>query len=215
LSKTSGSRVRIAWQANELELLRQHYPTTPWSDLLVIFPSRTPRKLRDKANRMGLVRYRPPARTADEVRAAKREHMARRRAQDPDAARAYQRHRHQMNRERIRLQLRAYFGRRFFWARASRLRGHGRATAADLARLWRRQRGLCALTGRRLDRSAQIDHILPKARGGGDQATNLRWVCSQVNIAKRHMTDDEFFGLCADVMAWIGRRIALVEEVAP
>lgn len=94
------------------------------------------------------------------------------------------------------------------------LRGEDRATPNELSRLWKWQRGRCALTGRRLDRSAQLDHILPKARGGDDSAGNLRWTCEAVNIAKRHMTDDEFLTLCGEVMAWIGRRIQMVDELA-
>ena len=64
-----------------------------------------------------------------------------------------------------------------------------------------------------MDRSAQVDHILPKARGGSDDLSNLQWVCKEANIAKRHMTDAEFVALCSDVMNWIGRRIQLVEDL--
>lgn len=148
------------------------------------------------------------------MRERKRESMARRRAADPEAARAYARANHHANRE-VRLEaMRAYCSRRFFWVKATKLRGPRRATAQQIASLWKAQRGRCALTGRRLDRSAQLDHKLPKARGGGDEITNLQWLCEAANLAKRDLTDAEFAALCADVMAWIGRRIAAVDIIA-
>ena len=150
------------------------------------------------------------ARSPEEVREAKRLHMARRRAENPDAVRAYNREFHRKNRERNTAKMREYYARRFFWSRAMKLRGKKRATTQELASLWRKQRGRCTLTGRRLDRAAQLDHILPKSRGGGDELHNLRWVCEAINIAKRHLTDDEFMALCSDVMRWIGDRIRTV-----
>lgn len=141
-------------------------------------------------------------RDIEAIRKAKREHMARKRAADPEAARAYGRQYHAANREAQTAKMRAYYGRRFFWGKAMKLRGEGRATARDLAAIWKAQRGLCALTGRKLDRSAQLDHKLPRARGGTDQASNLQWLCEEVNLAKRAMTDAEFTALCAEVARW-------------
>lgn len=127
--------------------------------------------------------------------------MARLRARDPEAARRKRNQFHARNRERQTAKMRAYYARRFFWGRAMKLRGAGRANAADLARAWKRQRGRCALTGRRLDRSAQIDHIVPKCRGGSDAPANLRWTCEAVNLAKRHMTDYELIALCREILS--------------
>jgi 5-methylcytosine-specific restriction endonuclease McrA len=126
--------------------------------------------------------------------------MARRRANNPDGERAYHRERHHKNHEANKAKMREYYARRFFWGRAMKLRGEGRATATQLAAMWKRQRGLCALTGRRLDRSAQLDHVTPKARGGDDSAANLRWTVAPANLAKRDMSDAEFLALCADVV---------------
>jgi 5-methylcytosine-specific restriction endonuclease McrA len=151
-------------------------------------------------------------RTRDQVREAKRRYMAKKRAANPGAAREYERRYHAENRTRILANMREYYGRRFFWGRAMKLRGHGRASAVDLARIWKKQRGTCALSGRRLDRSAQLDHIVAKARGGDDAPSNLRWLCKEANLARRELSDAEFTQLCSDVMAWIGRRIAAVES---
>lgn len=153
------------------------------------------------------------ARTAEQVREAKRAHMAARRLADPQSVRDGQKAWCDANRESVRQKNRVYYNRRFFWARMTKLRGPERASFIELAKLWKAQRGRCALTGRRLTREAELDHILPKARGGNDDIGNLRWVCSEVNMAKRDSTDDEFAALCGDVMRWIGRRIEMVETL--
>lgn len=150
----------------------------------------------------------------DEYRKYKREWMARKRAADPQAARDYRNDYHARNRDAQTARMRAYYSRRFFWGRAMKLRGDGRAATADLAKLWKAQRGRCALTGRRLTRNnAHLDHITAKARGGSDAAANLRWVCTEANLAKRELGDAEFAALCADVMRWIGDRIQMVEAI--
>ena len=146
-------------------------------------------------------------RDIERIRKIKREHMARKRAADPEAARAYGRAYHHANREKQTAKMREYSARRFFWTKAVKLRGNDRATYVELATLRKAQRGLCALTGLRLDRSAQLDHRTPKARGGNDHVSNLQWVCAEANLAKRALTDAEFAALCADVVHWIGRRI--------
>ena len=151
----------------------------------------------------------------DLIRKRKRESMARKRAADPQAARDYRNDYHARNRDKRTAKMREYYARRFFWGRAMKLRGKGRANAADLSRLWRHQRGLCALTGRRLTRhNAHLDHITAKARGGSDEAANLRWLCTEANLALRELSDAEFLSLCSDVMSWIGERIAKVEELS-
>jgi 5-methylcytosine-specific restriction endonuclease McrA len=148
-------------------------------------------------------------RDPEKYRKRKRESMARRRALDPQASRDYQLRDYHENRPARLAKMRAYQKRRFFWMRSGKLTGVG---ARDLAALWRRQRGMCALTGERLNRSnAEVDHILPRARGGSDEITNLRWTTAQVNRAKRDLTDAEFLKLCGDTMRWIGERIAMVD----
>ena len=84
----------------------------------------------------------------------------------------------------------------------------GKLYADDLRRLWDRQAGLCGLTGTPLDfKDAELDHIIPRSRGGGSGIDNVRWVCSAANQAKHGMTDAEFVTLCSQVAEWIGRRI--------
>lgn len=210
MGKIRAATKRKRWTAAEIALLRKHYATASRREVARLFPDRPIRAVECKANGLGLRRPKRQARTPDEVRKAKRDDMARRRAADPVAAREYRNRYHAENREAQINRMRAYTARRFFWARANRLNG---VTAKDLAALWRQQRGLCALTGRKLDRSAEVDHIVPRARGGGDLISNLRWVCRDANRAKRDLTDEEFGALCADVMRWIGRRVQMIESL--
>ena len=80
--------------------------------------------------------------------------------------------------------------------------------------MWRKQKGRCALTGRRLDRTtAHLDHIVPIAKGGSHDIGNLRWLCHEANLAKRALSDDEFIALCRDCMRWLGGRIQMVQEL--
>jgi 5-methylcytosine-specific restriction endonuclease McrA len=140
------------------------------------------------------------ARSIEATREAKRLYMARKRAENPEKQREYQRSIRSLNPEKHRKSLRDYYARRFFWGRAMKLRGDNRASFKELARLWKKQRGLCALTGRKLIRTSQLDHIIPKARGGSDRLENLRWVCMEINLAKRDLLDDELIKLCKDVV---------------
>lgn len=135
----------------------------------------------------------------------KREGMARSRVKNPERARRLQREWHHRNKPKQNAKARAYYSRRFFWGRAMKLRGDDRASYLNLGHLWHRQRGCCALTGRKLDRTAQLDHIVPKAKGGSDAMANLRWVCPEVNYAKRDLADTELLRLCSDVVRTIGR----------
>jgi 5-methylcytosine-specific restriction endonuclease McrA len=144
----------------------------------------------------------------DRVREIKREAMRRRRADpekrawDTEAKRAQwatkygpaQKERH------------ARRARHFFIARAAVLNRYGRTvTPGDLLLLWWAQRGRCALTGRKLDRrTAQIDHVEARARGGQHLPSNLRWVCREANEARRDLPDADFLRLCREVIATIG-----------
>lgn len=199
------------WADHEIEVIQSHYRKGDWKDILRLLPGRTRSQVQNKAYGLGIIRHREPARTPEHVLAAKREQMAERRRADPDAARAYSRRYHHRNREKQTAKMRHYYGRRFFWARSCKLRQEGKADFRQLAALWKAQRGRCALTGRRLTRdNAQLDHIVPKVKGGGDEIGNLRWLCIEANMAKRDMTDEQFIALCAEVTAFIGERIEAV-----
>ena len=148
------------------------------------------------------------ARTPDEVRESKRLYMARKRKENPEKMREYQRSIYYKNHEARKEKMRSYYADHFFWGRSMKLRGDTRASAVDVENIWNSQNGLCALTGRVLDREhSQLDHIIPKARGGSDEKENLRWVCTEANLMKRDLTDDELIRTCSDIVRWIGERI--------
>lgn len=172
-------------------------------------PGRSQRVITCKAHGLGLKRHRPPARTPNQVREAKRLAMRLRRIQYPERVLELRRNYYAANRQLVLDRHNKWARRHFFRNRASRRCG---ASASELFGLWVRQRGLCALTGRKLDRTAHLDHIVPKARGGTDVIGNYRWVCPEVNMVKRDLMDDEFLRLCRDCMAWIGERIAAYEQ---
>lgn len=62
----------------------------------------------------------------------------------------------------------------------------------ELQAIWDRQDGKCYFTGEDLDKTANLDHIVPIKRGGGHDLVNLRWTTKQVNFMKRDMLDEEF-----------------------
>lgn len=78
----------------------------------------------------------------------------------------------------------------------------------DLKALWDAQGGLCGLTGQPMDiATADIDHIVPRSRGGSNDLSNLRWTTRAANQAKGDMLDEELVALCAQVAEHIGRMI--------
>lgn len=110
------------------------------------------------------------------------------------------------NREKIALEKREYRRSRIFKVSRNGLKSLSKtkdyASAFDLWSLWHKQKGCCALTGRRLKRdNCHLDHIIPIARGGGHTKGNLQWLHKDVNWAKRAMLNLEFIQLCKEVVA--------------
>lgn len=97
-------------------------------------------------------------------------------------------------------------GRRIFWSKARDVsEGLDAVTGEQLAALYHRQRGRCALTGRKLTRETlNLDHIIPFSRGGHRGIENLRYVCKEANEAKGGLMDAEFFKLCQDILLFTG-----------
>jgi hypothetical protein len=59
------------------------------------------------------------------------------------------------------------------------------------------QKGRCALSGFpiTLGVNAELDHIMPVAKGGERDIENTQWVLRVVNRMKRDLPEDEFFTL--------------------
>jgi len=100
--------------------------------------------------------------------------------------------------------VRQWMLRRFFTSKARDISdGLDVVTGSQLAALYHRQRGRCALSGRRLTReNMQIDHVVPLAGGGWRGLENVRWVCKEANTAKWTLSDAEFIALCRDVVGF-------------
>jgi 5-methylcytosine-specific restriction endonuclease McrA len=68
------------------------------------------------------------------------------------------------------------------------------------------QEGKCILSGRNIDiKTAHLDHIIPLSRGGKNELSNFRFLCSDVNYAKRVLLDKELIDLCKDILIFIKR----------
>jgi 5-methylcytosine-specific restriction endonuclease McrA len=85
--------------------------------------------------------------------------------------------------------------------------GLSEITAKELASLWRKQKGRCALTGEKLNPdNASVDHIVARTKGGSEAISNLRWTTKIVNHAKNNLSDEEFLRLCAAVVRCVDDR---------
>ena len=96
--------------------------------------------------------------------------------------------------------------RRFFHTRAKNSVWRTKQGNKDEIRvaifwLWRKQRGRCALTGKRLDRTAELDHIIPVSKGGKNEPSNLQWLAPEINQCKNDLTDQEFIAICKAVLS--------------
>lgn len=69
----------------------------------------------------------------------------------------------------------------------------------------------CYLSGRKIDpndpSSFQLDHILPRSRGGSNEIENMGIASSDVNLCKRNLTPEEFIELCKDVVEYNGYEV--------
>ena len=138
----------------------------------------------------------------------KREWMRAHRRNNPEAYRARDKARRKRKNETTRAyytRLRAYHP--FIWKAkycSKELTGAVAITGQQLAALYKRQHGCCALTGRPLTKqNMEVDHAFPRSRGGSGTLENLRWTNRDVNIAKRDLTTAEFVALCRDVVSMV------------
>ena len=63
---------------------------------------------------------------------------------------------------------------------------------------------ICSLTGRSIDlmkpASYQLDHIVPRSKGGDNSLDNCQLTCKEANQAKHNLTKKEFLQLCKEVV---------------
>lgn len=115
------------------------------------------------------------------------------------------------NRANCRKNSKRWYLRHFFKRRANILQRNSRkktpsipflgATANELWSLWKRQRGRCALSGRKLTRNnCELGHRIARAKGGSDKIENLYWLHRSVNQAQYDLSTYEFVALCKEVL---------------
>ena len=116
----------------------------------------------------------------------------------------------------------AWNKRRFFYYKALMLKASKRGslcfeTTDQLARglmfQWIKQRGKCALTGIKLDRTANADHVVPVCKGGTDNSNNFQWLTPEANHFKGSLTVEELAHMCRLVLSNIEQRNLLSPPV--
>jgi 5-methylcytosine-specific restriction endonuclease McrA len=64
----------------------------------------------------------------------------------------------------------------------------------------------CSLTGKPIDlmkpKSYQLDHIIPRSKGGDNSLDNCQLTCREANQAKNNLSMEEFIALCREVVAY-------------
>ena len=64
----------------------------------------------------------------------------------------------------------------------------------------------CALTGKPIDlmkpKSYQLDHIVPRSKGGDNSLDNCQLTLKEANQAKNDLSMDEFIALCREIVTY-------------
>lgn len=83
----------------------------------------------------------------------------------------------------------------------------GDVSIENVLRLLEAQQYRCALTGRRLTpQNAALDHVVPVRFGGEHVIQNAQVLHKDVNRAKGSLTNEEFIGVCREVVCWSDRQ---------
>jgi 5-methylcytosine-specific restriction endonuclease McrA len=83
----------------------------------------------------------------------------------------------------------------------------GDVSVESVLRLLEAQQYRCSLTGRSLTpQNAALDHIVPVRFGGEHVIENAQVLHKDVNRAKGSLTNEEFIGMCHEVVRWSDRQ---------
>jgi len=83
----------------------------------------------------------------------------------------------------------------------------GDVSVESVLRLLEAQKYRCALTGRNLTpETAALDHVVPIRFGGAHVIENAQILHKDVNRSKGSLTNEEFTGMCREVVRWSDRQ---------
>lgn len=89
----------------------------------------------------------------------------------------------------------------------------GDVSVENVLRLLEAQQYRCALTGRSLTpQTAALDHVIPVRFGGQHAIENAQVLHKDVNRAKGSLTNEEFIGMCREVVRWSDHQITRKES---
>lgn len=76
----------------------------------------------------------------------------------------------------------------------------------ELKEVYNQQQGICPYTGERLviGVNAELDHLVPREKGGSNEKSNLQWVLKQINVMKWHYYENEFLQIVKKVCEYRG-----------
>lgn len=125
------------------------------------------------------------------------------RARNKDRIRARGAKRYAENRDKIRAQQDKYkeknpdkYKEKDRNRRAALRGAEGKHSAADIMKIFERQRGLCAGCNARLFKSGanryHVDHIVPLAKGGSNWPDNVQCLCPTCNLSKGAKLPEEW-----------------------
>ncbi len=77
------------------------------------------------------------------------------------------------------------------------------ATPRELMKLIKSQDYRCALSGEKLTpKTAELDHKMPRSKGGCDTIDNLQWLDRSINRMKGQLSTEQFIAACRRVVQW-------------
>ena len=69
----------------------------------------------------------------------------------------------------------------------------------------------CYITGRKIDledtKTYQLDHIIPRAKGGSNDLKNMGLACRDANVSKFDLSLSEYLSLCKEVLEFNGYEV--------
>ena len=119
----------------------------------------------------------------------------------------YEKHKHtEKYKEKRRIKQKNHYYRHPFIRIAKAIKKGDKTSLLNKFDIWKiakRQRLICALTGRKLTYdNMSPDHIIPLSKNGTSTIENIRLVIKEVNLCRQTLTDDEFVKICMDVVKY-------------